>query len=149
MPISMRPARQADSKAIKDLIRRVHINPTGLDWQHFTLAVDEQQCMIGCAQMKPHGDGSRELASLAVEEQYRGQGIATVLIEALLSKEQPPIYLMCKAELVPFYEKFNFRLVAERDRPPYYRKMWRVLGIIRFFIQKFDGPSLMVWQGSA
>ena len=39
--------------------------------------------VIGCAQIKPHRDGSRELASLVVHPDYRGQGIARRMIQYL------------------------------------------------------------------
>jgi len=63
---SLRKATKEDSTFIRTLIWRVGINPMGLDWQHFVVAVHEHGVRIGCAQLKVHKDGSRELASVAV-----------------------------------------------------------------------------------
>jgi len=72
----LRPAQVKDAASIRRLIWQVHINPTGLDWHHFWVAVDAQDSLLGCGQLKPHGDGSLELASIAVQPQQRGKGIA-------------------------------------------------------------------------
>ena len=62
----LQAATAEQETAVKSLIRAVHINPLGLDWRRFVVAVDEEGAVIGCGQVKPHGDGTRELASIAV-----------------------------------------------------------------------------------
>jgi N-acetylglutamate synthase-like GNAT family acetyltransferase len=71
----IRPASQEDEKRIKDLIQRVQINPMGIHWERFVVAETTDNMFIGCGQIKQHFDGSQELASIAVEEEYRGHGI--------------------------------------------------------------------------
>ena len=58
--------------------------------------------------MKPHGDGSRELASLAVLPEWQGRGVGRALVHALLDGEPGPIYLTCAAGLEGYYEQFGF-----------------------------------------
>ncbi|MCA9901566.1 MAG: GNAT family N-acetyltransferase [Anaerolineales bacterium] len=106
--ITYRPAQASDEAAIKALIRAVNINPIGLKWPRFLVAVDENGRLIGCGQIKPHRDGSRELASIAVQKAWRRQGIAKEIIERLLADEAPPVWLTCMNKLVPFYEQFGF-----------------------------------------
>ena len=55
--VTYRPAQASDEAAIKALIRAVNINPIGLKWQRFMVAVDENGRLIGCGQIKPHRDG--------------------------------------------------------------------------------------------
>lgn len=122
-----RPARREDFPAIRSLIFAVHINPTGLDWRRFLIAVTPQEDFLGCGQVKRHADGSRELASLAVLEQARGQGVARAIILELLRQETArPLYLMCRAVLEPLYIKFGFRPISLKEMPPYFRRISRL-----------------------
>jgi len=67
------------------LINRVGINPLGLDWKRFIVAETHYGGFIGCGQLKPPKDSSLELASIAVDASYRGQGVARAMIEHLLA----------------------------------------------------------------
>ena len=116
--IILRPALASDAPAIRDLIHRVGINPLDLDWRHFSIAASADSRFMGCGQLKPHRDGSLELASLAVETGYRGQGVARAIVEHLLANSPRPLYLMCQPVLTPLYEKFGFRTIGpEADAP--------------------------------
>ena len=127
----IRPAKVTDQSAIRSLIRIVGINPLGLDWRRFYLAVDSNDHLIGCGQIRVHGDGSRELASIAVQENWRQQGVATRIITTLLNGEQGNVWLMCQTEMVPFYEKFSFYEVLQlEDLPPHFRRIIRLWGVI-------------------
>ena len=119
----LRKATRSDAPAIRALIRAVQINPSGLDWRRFLVAVDGDGRMIGCAQIKPHGDGSRELASLAVQPDWRGRGVARALVERLLEEAPRPLYLMCRAGLGPLYERFGFRAIGPEAMPRYFRRI--------------------------
>ena len=122
----LRPAEQGDFPAIRSLIHTVQINPFGLDWRHFIVAVTASGLLLGCGQVKIHADGSRELASIAVQESTRGQGIARAIIEELLRQEaHRPLYLMCRARLETLYAKFGFRAIGAEEMSPYFRKIKR------------------------
>jgi ribosomal protein S18 acetylase RimI-like enzyme len=108
------------------LIHTVQINPTGLAWRRFLVAVTPQSNLLGCGQIKPHADWSREMASIAVQEQARGQGVARAVIEALLTLEQErPLYLMCRARLKLLYVKFGFYAIGLKEMPTYFRRIAR------------------------
>jgi N-acetylglutamate synthase-like GNAT family acetyltransferase len=126
---TLRPATEQDFPAIRDLIHRVGINPMSLDWRRFTVAVDDEGRLLGCGQLKPHGDGVIELASLAVQPDQRGRGIARTIIEELMGRAARPLYLMCRAELGPFYEKWGFRSLSLRAMPAYFRRVARLAGM--------------------
>ncbi len=107
------------------MIRAAGINPTGLDWRRFIVAMTPDGKVAGCGQVKPHSDGSRELASIAVRPDFRRQGIAQAVIERLLAENPPPLYLICRDRLGPFYERFGFRALRENEMPLYFRRLMR------------------------
>jgi N-acetylglutamate synthase-like GNAT family acetyltransferase len=122
------------------------INPTGLDWKRFIVAVNEQDEMIGCGQVKPHAAGILELASLAVYPAYRGRGVARAIIEYLLQHNPRPLYLMCASSLEPFYEKFGFRRLAYEDMPPYFQRIVRLAGLLTSLARRQEGLLVMKLQ---
>ena len=83
---TIRPARETEAAQIRDLIHSAGINPTGLDWKRFVVAVDERDAMIGCGQLKPHGGGIVELASIAVVTSWRRRGIASAIVQRLIEE---------------------------------------------------------------
>jgi N-acetylglutamate synthase-like GNAT family acetyltransferase len=140
----IRKATKEDFPEIRKLILEVHINPTGLDWRHFLVAVTLEDKVLGCGQIKTHFDGSRELASIAVQEQARGQGVAREVIEELLACEtKRPLYLMCRARLESLYSKFGFRRIGLNDMPPYFRRISRVEHIFASRARSVDRLSVM------
>jgi N-acetylglutamate synthase-like GNAT family acetyltransferase len=94
-----------------------------LDWPNFLVA-DDDGAIVGLGQVKAHGDGSRELASIAVVPARQGQGIARALIETLLAREPGVVlYLTCRRELEGLYKRFGFRRVKRAEYPPYFGRM--------------------------
>jgi N-acetylglutamate synthase-like GNAT family acetyltransferase len=124
--ITIRPAVSKDAHAIRHLIFTVGINPTSLSWRRFLVALDENGILVGCGQVKPHSDGSRELASIAVDSAWRNQGIASQIILRLMDEYHPPLYLTCRASLEQFYNQFGFHTIAEIEMPPYFRRIHRL-----------------------
>ncbi|NJN43373.1 MAG: GNAT family N-acetyltransferase [Anaerolineae bacterium] len=79
--------------------------------------------VVGCGQIKPHADGSTELASIVVTPPWQGQGIARSIIEHLLETHHGDLYLMCQSSLGPLYEKFGFQAISEGEMPAYFRRI--------------------------
>lgn len=125
----LRPARETESRAIKDLINSVGINPMGADWKRFVVAVNVQEDVIGIGQIKPHGKEILELASIAVDPEYRGQGIARAIIEYLLKDSPRPLYLMCESKNGALYEKFGFREIPYKEMPRYFQRISKLAGL--------------------
>lgn len=140
---TLRKASSADGQPIRELIRHVQINPLGLDWHRFVVAVDGAGRLVGCGQLKPHGDNILELASLAVVESYRGQGVARALIEDLLEAAPRPLYLTCRGGLGSFYEKWGFRRVVTDEMPRYYRRLARLAAIVQGVLRD-EGMLVMI-----
>jgi N-acetylglutamate synthase-like GNAT family acetyltransferase len=123
---------RGDARLIRKLIYRSGINPTGLDWRRFWVVTEKYSGLIACGQIKPHRDGSRELASIAVAPDWRGLGLATLVIEKLLSQAPAPIFLTCRVNLGAFYRRFGFYSLSRmEDMPPYFRLVWRLVNAIR------------------
>ena len=129
----VRPALESESAQIKALINLVGINPSGLDWKRFLVAVGENGQVLGCGQIKPHGGGIRELASIAVLPEYRGRGIARAVIEMLLRENPKPLYLMCISHNGPMYEKFGFQSIADSEMPRYFSRIKKLFDITDVF----------------
>ncbi len=108
------------------------------------MAVTLEGELAGCGQVKPHGDGSRELASLAVCKQYRDQGVARKLIKRILEKEPRPLFLMCRSRLEELYEKFGFHAVKFDDMSPYFQRIYRLARVAKFLGQ--DSDKLLVMR---
>ncbi len=121
----IRPALATDQATIQRIVRAAHINPMGLHWQHFIVAEEDGQ-VIGTGQIKTHGDGSRELASIAVIPQYQHRGIASAIIRELIARETGELYLFCRPPLESFYQPFGFRRIERDEMPSYFRRMYGV-----------------------
>ncbi len=147
MKNQVRPARLEDAPTIRTLIREAGINPSGLDWRRFVLAVDAQQHVIGCGQIKPHKDGSLELASIAVTPAWQGHGAARELIETLLERQPGVLYLTCRAGLEPFYRKFGFKVIQPAEMPAYFKTIDRISRILTRL--KLLGETVLVMQREA
>jgi N-acetylglutamate synthase-like GNAT family acetyltransferase len=142
----IRPATEADQTAIKGLIREVGINPLGLDWQRFVVAEDETGQFIGCGQVKPHRDGTRELASIAVKKGWRRQGIARAIIEQLQADHGRPLWLTCVNRLIPFYEPFGFVEVTDLSQmTAYYRRARRFMRLFQLLSRHQYYLAVMLW----
>jgi amino-acid N-acetyltransferase len=142
--VSIRPATAADAATIRSLVYAARINPTGLEWQRFVVAISPDGEVIGCGQVKPHRDGSRELASIVVAPEWRGNGTARLIIEHLIANNPGSLYLTCRAVLGPFYEKFGFRAVGEAEMTPYFRKLSRLARLIGFVGRESGGLLVML-----
>lgn len=144
---SIQPAQERHAAAIHSLVRASGINPTGLDWPRFLVALTPQDELIGCVQIKPHHDGSRELASLAVQPQWQGRGVARAVIEAMLKGQSGELYLMCQSHLGPLYEKFGFSAISEKEMPTYFRRISKLAGVIVKL--RATGEHLLVMRKSS
>ena len=146
---TLRPALEEDFPAIRTLILETGINPTGLDWKRFIVAETADGQFAGCGQLKPHGDGSLELASIAVNAAYRGRGVARLIIEKLLDDAPRPLYLTCKSGLGSFYERFGFRGIGYDDMPRYFQRISKLAGLANalhvinesLLVMKLDGKA--------
>jgi N-acetylglutamate synthase-like GNAT family acetyltransferase len=143
---TVRPARETEAAEIRDLIYLVGINPMGLDWKRFVVAVNDQDVMIGCGQLKPHGQDILELASIAVYPEHRGKGVARAVIGHLLKDSPRPLYLMCESSNGPLYEKFGFREISYAEMPRYFQRMSKLAGLVTTLARREERLLIMKLQ---
>ena len=133
----LRPATAADQPTIRRMVREAGINPMNLHWPHFLVA-EEDGRTVGIGQVKPHRDGSRELASMAVVPDRQGQGIGSALIRELLELHgHDVLHLTCLPTRQGYYARFGFRRLERAEYPPYFRRLVPVFNSIgRLFGQR-------------
>jgi len=122
MALTIRQATEQDQRTIRRIVREAKINPSNLNWPNFMVAEQDGE-LVGTSQVKPHWDGSRELASIAVLPPLQGMGIGTKLIRAQLVRERGVLHLTCRKHMQGYYERFGFSLVSRVEYPPYFARM--------------------------
>ena len=154
MLTTIRSASSADQKTIRALIRAARLNPFGLHWQNFIVAEQDGR-IVGVGQvrphLRPHGNGCRELASIAVRTAQQQNGIGSQIVRALQSREPGPLYLMCAAPMESYYQRFGFHRCQRVEIPGSLR--WKAaIGNFLGNITRPFGPYLayvlvMKWTG--
>jgi amino-acid N-acetyltransferase len=140
---TLRPATQADASTIRKIIHEARINPMSLDWRRFILATDSAGRVIACGQVKVHGDGSQELASIAVLPEWRGKGIARQIIEFLLEQHPGRLYLTCQSQLGALYEKFGFQRIQPGEMTPYFKRLSRIVSMVNKLFRLHESMLVM------
>jgi amino-acid N-acetyltransferase len=115
-PLLIRPAVALDQVAITRLVHSERLNPHGLAWQNFVVAISGT-ALIGAVQMRRHPEGSRELGSLVVSREHRGHGIAGRLISALLARHSGPVHVITRSANAVHYRAWGFARIDPRDAP--------------------------------
>jgi N-acetylglutamate synthase-like GNAT family acetyltransferase len=128
--VCIRPATEQDQQAIRLLVRGERLNPTGLNWKNFLVAVTEED-VVGAVQMRKHADGSLELGSLIVRRDMRSRGIGAQLIDALLAAESRPVWMITSAAFAGAYERWDFWPIEARSAPVKVRRNYRMGSLAR------------------
>ena len=122
----LRAAGADDQGRIRALVRGARLNPADLDWRRFTV-VEDGGVVVGVGQVRVHGDGSREIASLVVAPEHRGRGVAVELVDALVASSPGPLYvLLDRAALPSWARRWGFRPVRPAALPRPVRRELRV-----------------------
>lgn len=138
--IYLRRAMAADQGQIDALIRTVGINPMGLKWPRFIVA-DERGRIVGAGQVKTHGDGARELASIAVAPDRQGMGIGRAIVATFVALEPEPLYLYCADHNEGYYLQFGFRALAPGEMPQSLRRIHRLGNSVLRFVSAVSGQQ--------
>jgi N-acetylglutamate synthase-like GNAT family acetyltransferase len=143
MTINIRPARAEEQDTIVSLIHQAKISPRNLHWERFLVAEENGQ-IVGVRQVKVHSQGTREVGSGFVLPQYRHQGISAQLMNEILSREAGTLYLMCRDQWAPYYERFGFRHVDTHQLPPDFLKEYRIGRFITSTISIFMKDKIRI-----
>lgn len=130
---SIQPAAPQHAEPIRQLIEQADLFQHGLDWRNFLVALTSSGEFIGCGQVKQHQDGTWELASIAVQPSWQGQGVGRAIIEALLARHKGELYLMSISVLKPLYEKFGFVEIEREHMTKYFRRLTQMPAMIAEF----------------
>ena len=151
MMVCLRPATRADQPAITALVRRERLNPNGLDWPRFTVAVDEDGDIVGAVQLRRHADGSRELGSFVVAGDARGRGIGGRLIDVLLKRTRNPVHMITASAHADHYRRWGFRPIEPRQAPRTVRFNYRMgrLARVLSFLRGEPSRHLVILERSS
>ena len=145
MPVTIRRATEGDQRTIRRLIKEANLNRMSLRWPNFMVA-DEDGAVVGIGQIKAHGDGSRELASLAVVPARQHQGIGSMVIKALIAREPASVlHLTCRRQLEGYYQRFGFRRLEGAAFPPYFKRMIPIINLVA----RLFGTQILVMRREA
>lgn len=112
----IRPAVERDQADIIALVQSERLNPHGLAWPNFLLAADAEH-LVGAVQLRQHSDGTRELGSLVVRPDARGQGLAARLIDVLLAAHRERVFMITGAAFASRYQRWGFRRISAMAAP--------------------------------
>lgn len=115
---TLRPATASDAEAIRALVRaQPRMNPTGLDWRNFVVALAADGRIAGCVQLRPSGPGVVELGSLVVARSERGHGLAARLVGTILARTDARVLVVTAARHAGHYARWGFRPVPALRAP--------------------------------
>ena len=115
---------QQSMAALNAVRREVFIEeqrvPEALEWDgldessHHVLVTATGKGPVGTGRIKPDG----QIGRMAVLKEYRGQGIGSAMLAALLDiasqKQCPEVYLYAQVAAITFYEKHGFTVDSEQ-----------------------------------
>ena len=114
----VRSAQPGDIRQIEALLAAEDLDRSAFVLDDFVVAVDHAGQLAGCARLKQYDDGV-ELSSVAVHLAYRGQGVGTSIIVALLRRPRTAcVHLMCEPAEVPYFARFGFVVQPRESMPP-------------------------------
>jgi len=118
-------AKAADLPEIDELIAAVKGDRADLGAEQFVVAKSEHARILGCGRLRPYPDFC-EIASMAVADDVRANGIGRAIVSRLLERYAGTIYLICEDEVVEFFRRFEFELILEAEMPTGLRPKWDI-----------------------
>jgi amino-acid N-acetyltransferase len=128
MMLRAEPARPHDLRGALELLGRSELTQQDVSegWGHYFVVREDDGRVVGVAGLELHGDFGL-LRSVAVDEDYRGQGLAAALIEAALQRAQRvglrSVYLLTTSAR-DYFSRRGFADVARDDAPSAIRESW-------------------------
>lgn len=128
MMLRAEPARPHDLRGALELLGRSELTQQDVSegWGHYFVVREDDGRVVGVAGLELHGDFGL-LRSVAVDEDYRGQGLAAALVEAALERAQRvglrSVYLLTTSAH-DYFVRRGFADVARDDAPAAIRESW-------------------------
>lgn len=93
-------------------------------WSRFRV-IEQDNALVGCALLNLYTQHS-ELAYVFVQSQFRNQGWGSQIVHTLIQESAKDVYLACKPEVVPFYERQGFTVQPWSELPTRVKRCFRV-----------------------
>jgi N-acetylglutamate synthase-like GNAT family acetyltransferase len=128
MMLRAEPARPHDLRGALELLGRSELTQQDVSegWGHYFVVREDDGRVIGVAGLELHAEDGL-LRSVAVDEDYRGQGLAAALIEAVLERAQRvglrSVYLLTTTGR-DYFARRGFKDCARDAAPPLIRESW-------------------------
>ncbi len=128
MTLHAEPARPHDLRGALDLLGRAQLTQQDVSerWGHYFVVREDDGRVIGVAGLELHGEDGL-LRSVAVDDDYRGQGLASSLVEAVLARAARvglrSVYLLTTSAR-DYFAKRGFSDCDRAEAPPLVRESW-------------------------
>lgn len=104
----LRRARASDERAVVDLLDAAGLDAGFAAPEFFVL--EQGARIVATARLRPLAGGAYELASVAVAEDLRGEGLGSIVVREALSHAAGPVLALALAP--GFFERHGFRRLA-------------------------------------
>ena len=128
MTLHAEPARPHDLRGALDLLGRTELTDQDVSegWGHYFVVREDDGRVIAVAGLELHGEDGL-LRSVAVDDDYRGQGLAGALIEAALERAARvglrSVYLLTTTAR-DYFARRGFADCSRDSAPPLVRESW-------------------------
>jgi amino-acid N-acetyltransferase len=128
MVLQAEPARPHDLPAALDLLRRSELAQHGVAerWGHYFVVREDDGRVVAVAGLEVHGEDGL-LRSVAVDPDYRGQGLAAALVAAVFERarilELKTVYLLTTTAR-DYFARHGFTACQREDAPSPIRESW-------------------------
>jgi len=128
MPLRAEPARPFDLPGALDLLGRSGLaeQDVAMHWGHYFVVREDDGRVVGVAGLEVHGEDGL-LRSVAVDDDYRGQGLAASLVEAAMERAKKlnlrSVYLLTTTAR-DYFARHGFSDCGRDDAPAAVRESW-------------------------
>jgi amino-acid N-acetyltransferase len=128
MTLRAEPARPHDLPEALDLLGRSELTEQDVaeGWGHYFVVREDDGRVVGVAGLEVHGEDGL-LRSVAVDPDYRGQGLAASLVEAALERAKRvrlrSVYLLTTTAR-DYFARHGFIDCPRDEAPPGIRESW-------------------------
>lgn len=128
MTLSAEPARPHDLRGALDLLGRAELTDQDVSqgWGHYFVVREDDGRVVGVAGLELHGEYGL-LRSVAVDADYRGQGLAAALVEAALGRAARvglrSVYLLTTGAR-DYFARHGFAECERASAPSEIRESW-------------------------
>jgi amino-acid N-acetyltransferase len=128
MSLHAEPARPHDLRGALDLLGRSELTEQDVAerWGHYFVVREDDGRVVGVAGLEVHGEDGL-LRSVAVDVEYRGQGLAASLVEAAVERagrlKLRAVYLLTTSAR-DYFARLSFADCRREEAPAAIRESW-------------------------